>query len=146
MKEQNNQLKRKLTDLETKLSEVLSSQGEHLNENLDSSLRQIILEHEDSLNCLPDSSPQKLLWTQQLKYVKKTDKRQMRWHPTIIKWCIAIHSKSSKAYDLMRKLGFLNLPHESTLRDYTHFTTATSGWNLKIVDRIKDDIRFEKLE
>ncbi|CAC5392195.1 THAP9 [Mytilus coruscus] len=146
LKEQNVQLKRKVTDLETKLSEVLSSQGEHLNENLNSSFRQIILEHKDSLNSLPDSSPQKLLWTQQLKYVKKTDKRKMRWHPTIIKWCIAIHSKSSKAYDLMRKSGVLNLSHESTLRDYTHFTTATSGWNLKIVDRIKDDIRFEKLE
>ena len=143
---QKKQLKRKLAELENSFSDLLKNQGVEVSEKLSASLQQIISDSENTFNTLSDESPQKLLWSQQMKYIKRCDKRQMRWHPTIIKWCIAIHTKSSKAYDLLRTSGFINLPHESTLRDYSHFTKAKSGWNVDIVNRIKEDINFKTLE
>ncbi|KAH3808328.1 hypothetical protein DPMN_136681 [Dreissena polymorpha] len=47
----------------------------------------------------PDSNSfQRLLCAQQLKAVS-IDKFGMRWHPMIIRWCLAIRHKSQAAYD-----------------------------------------------
>ena len=45
-------------------------------------------------------------------------KRQMRWHPLVIKWCLRMFSKSHAAYDDLRESGFLNLPSGRLLSDY----------------------------
>lgn len=39
----------------------------------------------------------------------------MRWHPMIIRWCLFIRQKSSKAYDAVREAGFINLHSTRTL-------------------------------
>lgn len=55
-----------------------------------------------------------LLWQQQQKANSMTNKRSMRWHPVIIRWCLSIYLKSP---------GILKFPF---LFDYiTSFTLST---------------------
>ena len=67
-----------------------------------------------------ENSFQRLFWEQQLKSTKVKDKRQMRWHPMIIKWCLHLKMLSSAAYHTLQTSEFITLPSERTLRDYTH--------------------------
>jgi hypothetical protein len=62
--------------------------------------------------------------------------KQMRWHPAVIRWCVAMHSKSASAYNLMRSSGFLQLPHPSTLHRYTHFADPQIGFNSALLERV----------
>ena len=93
---------------------------------------------------LEDDSPQKVLWQEQMKALKKTDKKQMRWHPTIIRWAIAIHSKSPAAYKLIKESGFMILPAIGTLNRYTHFADAKTGVHCEIIQQMVDEMNVEK--
>ena len=62
-----------------------------------------------------------LFWEQQLKAARAKDARQMRWHPCMVHWCLNLKLLSSAAYHSLRTSGFLTLPSERTLRDYSHF-------------------------
>ena len=58
----------------------------------------------------PDpNSFQRLFLEQQAKFLQ-SGKNGMRWHPMIIRRCLYMKSKSSKAYDAMRDSGFITLP------------------------------------
>ena len=52
----------------------------------------------------------------------------MRWHPSLIKWCLHLKFKSSGAYHALRSTGVLTLPSERTLRDYTHWVKGGIGF------------------
>ena len=39
-------------------------------------------------------SPQYLLWEQQRKQLGLKRKLSMKWHPVVIRWCLAIYLKS----------------------------------------------------
>ena len=60
----------------------------------------------------------------------------MRWHPTIIKWCIALHEKSPAAYKTLRNSCFIKSPHVSTLAAYTNFPEAKSGINEHYLEKL----------
>ena len=62
------------------------------------------------------------------------DRRQLRWHPALIKWCLNLKLLSSSAYHALRSSGVLVLPSERTLRDYTHWMKSDAGFN-DTVDR-----------
>ena len=50
-----------------------------------------------------------------------------RWHPTLIRWCLILHKKSSSAYKYIRESGMICLPSERTLCDYRSFKNVVSG-------------------
>ena len=52
----------------------------------------------------------------------------MRWHPLFIRWCLYLKHVSCHAYDILRQTGCIKLPSQRTLRDYTHYIPATSGF------------------
>ena len=56
----------------------------------------------------------------------------MRWHPLVIKWCIYLRHLSGSAYELLRNAGYLKLPSQRTLRDYTYLTSARVGFSSEI--------------
>ena len=86
----------------------------------------ILMKEVESLgSMLADNTAEKLLWEEQMKAVKS--RKNMRWHPSIIRCCIAIQSKSASAYRVLREAGFIRLPHESTLKKYTQYTDAKVG-------------------
>ena len=88
----------------------------------------------------------KLMYEEQQKIFKAKDKRQMRWHPAIIRFCIAIYNKSSSTYNLIRNSPFLKLPHKSTLKKYMSFTTPQVGVNPEVLNFISTDWKLDELE
>lgn len=61
-------------------------------------------------------------------------KRQMRWHPLII--------KSHAAYEDLRDSGFLKLPSGRNLSDYKNFSSPRSGWQTSTLWEMK--AKFDK--
>lgn len=80
---------------------------------------------------------QKLFWEEQLKAFSCNNKKSMRWHPTMIRLAILIHSRSPAAYETLRKTGVLHLPGNSTLQDYTNVSSPSEGFTSAAVDAIK---------
>ena len=76
----------------------------------------------------PQGSFRRLFWEEQAKMAKQSDARQMRWHPTMIRMCLNIKLLSTSAYHALRTSGFVKLPSERTLRDYTHYFKNASGF------------------
>ena len=101
--------------LKDKLSQAVQSEGVVLNDG-DHEEMKSILNSEYSVikkKYSPDSF-ERLFWEQQLKASNCTDPRQMRWHPTIIKWCLYIRCKSAGAYDALRDSGCHPSVHYAT--------------------------------
>lgn len=44
----------------------------------------------------------KLFWQEQQKYIRTSKSSQIRYHPAVIKFCLAIAAKSPSAYREMR--------------------------------------------
>jgi hypothetical protein len=63
-----------------------------------------------------------------LKAATVKDPRQIRWHPLMIKWCLNLKLISGAAYHTVQSSGFLCLPSERTLRDYTHYVKGQQGF------------------
>ena len=76
----------------------------------------------------PENSFKRIFWDQHLQAVKAKDRRQIRWHPAIVKWCLHLKFISSGAYHALRQSGIIILPSERTLRDYTHWMPAKVGF------------------
>ena len=93
----------------------------------------------DSL--LVDNTPQKLLWESQKKALELADgnPRSMRWHPAIIRWCVALYTKSAATYKAIRDSKFMILPHQNTIRDYIHYTDLKPGFDGKFIHRLVKD-------
>ena len=87
-----------------------------------------------------------ILWNEQLKYNSLKDKRQMRWDPLLIRFALSIKYASSAAYQQVTKLGFLALPSERTLRDYTHWCPTTSGVQLHFIEQMKKALSEECID
>ena len=93
----------------------------------------------DVIQAYPDSSClQRLFWSQQLKSIQNT-KTGMRWHPMIIRWCLAIRHKSQVAYDTIREAGFITLPSNRTLFDYSHYIKSDLGLNADSLKLLKNE-------
>ena len=88
---------------------------------------------------------QRLLWEQQKKFNDLKDKRGMRWHPMIIKWCIYLKGRSTGTYDALRNSGFINLPSERTLYDYTNVTSKGTGFQVDVVEMLYNEL-YSKTE
>ncbi len=81
--------------------------------------------------CEEDSFKQ-IFWKQQLKSLSLKNRKSMRWHPLIIKWCLYLHFRSSGAYDTLRKSGLIELPSGRTLRDYQHCVPSSVGFSTAV--------------
>ncbi|XP_062608616.1 uncharacterized protein LOC134270400 [Saccostrea cucullata] len=94
---------------------------------------------EEMVAAYPDcNSFQRLFWEQQKKAIKHGT-NGMRWHPTIIRWCLYLRQKSSKAYDALRDSGFITLPSSRTLFDYTHYLTSALGFQPDVVKLLREE-------
>ena len=51
-----------------------------------------------------------------------------------------------RAYEQIRRSGFLSLPHRTTLNKYTGFTTIGTGFNPDIIKHMYDEVKFTELK
>lgn len=76
----------------------------------------------------PMDSFRRVFWEHQLEALKKKDRRQIKWPPAIIKWCLHLKYISGGVYHALRSSLLLVLPSERTSRDYTHFIKTGIGF------------------
>ena len=130
--------------LKEKLQAVTAKEGLVLQDDLQDDFSALFEEQTSSvMSKHKPGSFQRLFWEQQAEALKKPDKRQIRWHPMIIKWCLSLKLLSSACYSSMRSSGVVVLPSERTLRDYTHFVKAQSGFSAGVDEQLKTEARME---
>ena len=83
----------------------------------------------------PENSFQHIFWEEQRKFNALKNKRQMRWHPLIIRYALALKYSSTSAYRLVS--GYLSLPSERTLRDYTHWCSVSDGVQIPFIEHAR---------
>lgn len=93
----------------------------------------------------PEGTFRHLFWKQQLQAARTKDARQMRWHPCMIQWCLNLKLLSSSAYHSLQTSGFVQLPSERTLRDYTHFIKSKPGYYPDLDKYLVKEAQLEKL-
>lgn len=63
----------------------------------------------------------------------------------MIKWCLNLKLLSSSAYHTLRTSGFIQLPSERTLRDYTHYFKSASGFYPELNEQLKKESVIDSL-
>jgi len=128
-------LSTKLIECRKRCADIIRCNGEKLNETDSDIIMQLAQDCKHSAFAeFPEGSFQQTFFQQQLKYNCLKNKASMRWHPTVIRWCLYIKSKSTKAYEGLR--AFLSLPSSRTLYDYTHYMEHGTGINPKTVEQL----------
>lgn len=62
---------------------------------------------------------------------------------TNFRWCLNLKYLSSAAYHSLRTAGFVKLPSERTLRDYTHYFKSKTGYQEEVDRMLKDEVGEE---
>ena len=115
--------------LQRKINRSLEKKSAFLSPRDEADIDRLFRTHDSSVSSdFKDHSFQKLFWEEQKKSHSLSSKKNMKWHPLIIKWCLYMHSKSSKAFEAMREAGFLRLPSQRTLFDYSHAMPSKFGF------------------
>ena len=63
----------------------------------------------------------------------------------MIRWCLNLKLLSSAAYHAMRSAGFIKLPSERTLRDYTHYFRSKTGFQEEVNDQLRKEAKVSDL-
>ena len=119
--------------LQERVRKLTQEQGEIVDRTLNSDMLNIKNTH-------PEGSFARLFWEEQFKVAPLADKRQARWHPVMIRWCLNLKLLSSSAYHAMRTSGFITLPSERTLRDYTNYFRNKPGFMDEVDDQLMNEI------
>ena len=137
---------RKVNYLMKKIKDSTDAQGVTVDDCLHQDLSQIIEEHTPSIiEQFPEGSFKRLFWEQQREALRGNS-RQMRWHPTMIKWCLNIKLRSSAAYEAIRDSGFISLPSSRTLRDYTHHMKSGTGFLPEVTEQLFKEVKMDTLK
>ena len=124
------QAQQQVKRLKKKLANTIDTQGVEMDDATHFDLCDIVTqESETVLRAFSEGSFARIFWEQQLDAVSCRDKRGMRWHPLIVKWCLYLRHKSSSAYELLRESGCLT---QRTLRDYTHHMKSAIGFSAEV--------------
>ena len=63
----------------------------------------------------------------------------------MIHWCLNLKLLSSAAYHAMRTAGFIKLPSERTLRDYTHYFRSKTGFQQEVNEQLYKESKVNEL-
>ena len=129
---ENTNLKKNIIDLQ----QELNASSLKVSNELDNDMKSIF----SATNEKNISPFMKLFWSEQQKYLGKST-RGIRYHPTVIKYCLSLAAKSPSTYDQMRydeknNSGFLILPSRRRLRDYKNYITPQRGFNKEILNEL----------
>ncbi|XP_034236287.1 uncharacterized protein LOC117642320 [Thrips palmi] len=126
--------------LEKKVQDLLEKEGVEIESDLDIALRHILASTELT-------EIQKMFLECQISNAAKSDKRTIRWHPTMIRLALHIKSKmTNSGYDGLRDSGAILLPHARTLYDYSHAIQAQDGISDGILELVKERVDGLKKE
>ena len=113
--------------------------------SLDQYIINIMDEQSDEISKVyPSNSFRRLFWEQQQMY-KAKGSSGIRWHPMMIRWALNLKMISSAGYHAMRTAGFIQLPSERTLRDYTHYFKEKAGFQKEVNEQLMKEARISEL-
>ena len=131
-------VKQQVHRLKTKIGQLIDNQGVSLQDDDATDISEIFTECSTSIDKrYPTESPQRIFWEEQQKYNSLRDKRQMRWHPLVIRFALNLKYMSTSAYRAVHQSGIISLPSQRTLSDYTHWASAHSGVQIEFVEHLK---------
>ena len=140
-------LQRRVRDLEVRVKTLLEKESVPVTDEQHQLLASIVENKASEINNMwAEDSCQRILWEQQAKRSQLKDARGMRWHPTIIRWCISLFAKSPAAYRQLSGSGFLSLPHPKTLQSYINFTKPSSGLNKDVIELLAGELKISDME
>lgn len=87
----------------------------------------------------------RLFWEKQFRAACAKDSCQVRWYPLVIRWCLNLKLLSSAAYHATRTAGFIRLPSERTLHDYTHYFKSQTGFQQEVNQQLQNEANLEAL-
>ena len=126
--------------LKAKIEKATDINGVAVDEQLHKELSTIISDKSDSVEKeFPQGTFRRLFWDEQRKAAMVKDARQMRWHPMMIRWCLNFKLLSTAAYHSLRTSGFIKLPSERTLRDYTNYFKNKPGFQPEVDHILVDE-------
>ena len=119
--------------LKSKLIRAIEENGIDMVPEMHKDLQSMMIntEHE-AMKMYPEDSFQYVFWKQQQEASRLKNKQSMRWHPLIIKWCLYLRHVSGRAYETMRSSRCIHLPSQRTLRDYTHYVSASTAFSVEV--------------
>ena len=115
----------KLKALRAKIEKSISKNGIQVSEETGRMLQTAI--NNELLNGIENMNPVKRLFLeQQIKQASCKSANGMRWHPTVIRWCLAMRRRSTSGYEFLRSTT-TSLPHSSVLNDYAQYRECGTG-------------------
>ena len=131
--------------LRAKIKDMINKQGNRIDHEISADLHTIMNEMTDKVyNDNPPGSFRRLFWEEQMKALQQKDKRQIRWHEAVIKWCLHLKYLSSSAYHALRSSGIIQLPSERTLYDYSHWIESGVGFMKKVDEQLKAEANIQE--
>ena len=125
-------IRRQRNRLQEKVDQELEKVGVTVDSDTHNDLKKIMEEEEKKSPNRFHNSFQQIFWDQQLEAARKHDAKGMRWHPLMIRWCLFLRHQSQSAYETLPQSGCISLPSQRTLRDYTHYVEASTGFNTEV--------------
>lgn len=120
--------------------------SEEIDEELNQDMVQILNRNSDKIQKrYPEGSFARLFWEEQQKASSGKKGRQNRWHPLMLKWCLNLQLLSGVSYHTLRTSGFIVLPSERTLRDFTHFYKCGVGFSEELNSQLRRQSRIDTL-
>ena len=77
-----------------------------------------------------------LFWQQQKKLFSSS-RTGVRYHPTIIRFCLYLAAKSPSCYEELRNSKVLVLPSQRRLKDYRHAIKPHTGFQEEVIEVLK---------
>lgn len=139
--------KRKVQQLQLQLQIKRANTKVHvtIDDDLSKDLTSIFEENKSSLPPCSKDSFEYLFWEEQNKAKSKPNGAHT-WHPMIIRWCLNLKLISTSAYERLRSSAILKLPSSRTLRDYTHWVEAKSGFQSEIDMLLRKEAKLESCD
>ena len=93
------QMNQKVKRLQVKVDKLISDQAVHLQDKDTADLSSIISEMSPVVvDAFPPNTPQHIFWDQQKRFNSLKDKRQIKWHPLVVRFALNLKYLSSSAY------------------------------------------------
>ena len=126
------------------MQKSLDSESIPVTEDQHVMLKNAIEEDMIALKQLQETSPQKIFWEQQKKYLECKGPQGMRWHPLLIRWGISLFMKSPAVYRNINKSGFIKLPHGKTIQAYLKFTDSEPDLDPEVLSIIAKEFHINE--
>ncbi|KAK3921575.1 Transposable element P transposase, partial [Frankliniella fusca] len=128
--------KKKIIRLEEKIRKMINKDTIEIDEHLGKDFMKILRKNADKMTGI-----QKLFWKEQMKALgRQNNPKSMTWNPMMVRIALHLQNISPAAVNFMRDAGFISLPCNRTLYDFTHFVDNTEGIQHEILNLLEKKI------